>query len=680
MNDDQRNPQPRETDSRSESIRVAHPKSPPPGPEEAVVDIAHIYVPRCVESTFMRLTQHRLPARYQSTVRDFGYFPLDDEKAECYALKKNHAAAPPIDITRSYGGMYVLENGRHRFVAALCNRFTHIHARIHPGIQMPPPVLEDRRSEPELPAQECPRSPIRLPTTVLRPTTAYGGQRIGEASHPGPDYCDCKFGTECKHAAKHAHKVKGSPMTGKDRRAQEAAVAAGTATRGGGKPKYESCPHGVDCTDLACHAHEVAKAKTRARGAARDALVAEAVSNDNEKAAGEQDAHTAVAEEKEAAPEESSAVPREKKEEEIQVVVPSEAKAEVAVAKAASDTPVVFTTNVDLGVTFCPTLEAQMADAPSAYTITFGLDHEEEEEDEEDETEDEETDSDSDDEDPDHIAWMKQVEEENLVLERMEWLAIDEAHARAIQEREVAAREGHAEVMKQVHEYAALGAERKEKERLNEEHTARGVELAKAILADEDDVDPLAKSSVVVYRTGDRLTNSWIWEAFCEAIALVMPGLEMSDEYLLNTPAAMRVREVCSVENTHTRRLQWFGIPLSKKKKVKHIATLPQLYNLASRVEIFDKLYTVLMANPHLGSRRTLDGNGTLLPSLSAAAWQVVINDKGFKHWVKEPLIMQWTVMHFVNQRHHLGIVGASGMSEESFPQLFRRQGLPGRS
>lgn len=693
MNDDQRNPQPRETNTQSETIRVAHPKSPPPGPTEAVIDIAHIYVPRCVASTFMRLTQHELPARFQSTVRDFGNFPLDDAKAECYALKKNHAAAPPIDVTRSYGGMYVLENGRHRLVAALCNRYTHMHARIHPGIQMPPPVLEDRRSSIEEPSEECPRSPISLPSAVLRPKTAYGGQRVGEASHPGPDYCDCKFGTECTHAEKHAHKVKGSPMTGEQRRAHEAAIKAGTATRGGGKPRYESCSHGVDCTDLACHAHEVAKAKTRARGAAREALIAEAVSNDEEKAAGVQDANTAVAEEKEAALKESSAASREKKEEEIQVVVPSKVETEVAVAQAALDALSVLTNNIDQGVTFSPTLEAQMADAPSAHTITFGMDEEEddytdmeekhdeatkgdsEEEEPEDADGDDETDSDSDDEDPHHSAWLKQVAEE-----RMEWLAIDEAHALATQEREVALRVAHAEVMTQVREYAALSAERKEKERVNAEHTADGVKLAKAILADEDDIDPLSKSSVVVYRDGDALTNSRIWEAFCEAIAKVIPCLDMSDEYLLNTPAAMRVREVCTVENSHTRRLTWFGIPLSKKKKLKHIATLPQLYKLASRVEIFDKLYTLLMANPNLGSRRTLDGSGVLLPSLSAAAWQVVINDKGFHHWVKEPLIMQWTVMHFVNQRHHLGIVGASGMSDESYPQLFRRQGSPGRS
>ena len=64
---------------------------------------------------------------------------------------------------------------------------------------------------------------------VRRPKTAYGGQRIGEADHPGPaKYCACKNGITCTHS-EHAHgkRVEGTAYTGGQRGYAERAARRG---------------------------------------------------------------------------------------------------------------------------------------------------------------------------------------------------------------------------------------------------------------------------------------------------------------------------------------------------------------------------------------------------------------------------------------------------------------------
>jgi len=680
-------PQPRETDTHDS------PRSRcPPSPEPTAIDIAQIYIPERVKTTFERLTQRQLPALHLSNVRCFDALPMDLAKARRYTSRSDHSTAPPIDVYRSYGGMHIVANGRHRLAAALCNRRTHIHALLHPGVHAPPYTTTNRwtRSEPDE-DPGCTDDPVVPPPATARPKTAYGGRRIGEASHPGPaEYCDCKYGEECKHPEHHAHKAPGKPLTGAARREQEAAVRAKANTRGGGKPTYVPCKHGAECLFLACHAHAVnASPKAASRGAAREALLNEALQNDEEWAAGEQDAHSDIAREREAALKESSPTSRENKETEEEKIVPSATRVAVAAARATSSAPRARTYNNDLfDNLFSPTLEAQMAALPATTQFTFGN-----------LTDDQPTPA-ATISPADRILDTVTEEDEAPATEEKhnvgldpEWRAINEARLQSAREAityrkqqldtwAVARGEAHERTMTKIREYAERRAERKKQAVLNREHTERGIAYAKQLLADEKLLDPLAKSTVIVYRTGDALTNSRLWDSLCRAIVAVVPFFNLADEHTLNQPATHRVSETCKVTNSTRKRLRIGRWKLGKKRKplVTSVATLPRLYNLCSEVEIFDKLYTLLMANPQLSSRRALDGNGTLLPSLQAAAWHVVTHAEGFTEWVKEPLIMQWTVMHFVNQRHHLGIVGASGMTDESFPQLFRNQGLLSRS
>lgn len=212
-----------------------------PGKASApTVAIQNLYVDHNVALRYKEITGRRFPAHLQHLVRNFGTAGVDCEKVLRYA--RLTTPAPPIDVMYGYGQLAVVENGRHRQLVAILRGEEYISCRVSAGRAYVPIstneesdyIWAQRFAEPDDDTYSVTSTAIVYQS---RPKTMYGGQRIGEASHPGPPVNKVPRGNNAKKSKPNQSKV--------DNRS---AVAHTKATAGKSKPKPHqpsACEHGT---------------------------------------------------------------------------------------------------------------------------------------------------------------------------------------------------------------------------------------------------------------------------------------------------------------------------------------------------------------------------------------------------------------------------------------------------
>lgn len=185
---------------------------------------------------------------------------------------------------------------------------------------------------------------------------------------------------------------------------------------------------------------------------------------------------------------------------------------------------------------------------------------------------------------------------------------------------------------------------------------------------------------VTIFMHGTRVkANTWRERLFdnMAALAAILPGVHWDEHAKTNLAGQFRSAEYVSLKNSSTHNLRlWFQRKGKSVDRGKEQVTLGTIFELSAECDIYTKLHEVLMLNPALMQRRVLDGEGCMLASLQSAAWQIVTHDAMYKTWIRKPDVVVQTIMHYINQRHHLAIKGSAVMSETDGRSVFRKQGL----